>query len=117
MSWMDFKTAQAMKAQKMNEEARRQKLGSVQKGTSATSHIGVDSMSVSKALGMESNVRMCHNTDCHSNACLPCHAIALQVHPRKQQKASVVFRKARARSQRSVPMQWAFEQQWVWLLE
>ena len=47
---MDFKTAQAMKAQKVNEESRRQRLGSVQKGTSASSSVGFDSMSVQKAV-------------------------------------------------------------------
>lgn len=50
MSWMDFKTAQALKAQKVNEDSRRQRLGSVQKGTSAASSVGYDSLSVQKAV-------------------------------------------------------------------
>ena len=32
MSWMDFKTAQALKAQKLASEGRAQKNGAIQKG-------------------------------------------------------------------------------------
>ena len=50
MSWMDFKTAQAMKAQKMNEDSRRTKHGIAQKGTGEKPNVGVDSFQVKTAL-------------------------------------------------------------------
>lgn len=49
MSWMDFKTAQALKAQKLSSASLRTQNG-VQKGTGDAVHVGVESMSVQKAI-------------------------------------------------------------------
>eukprot|EP01117_Protostelium_nocturnum_P017813 TRINITY_DN7317_c0_g1_i1.p1 TRINITY_DN7317_c0_g1~~TRINITY_DN7317_c0_g1_i1.p1 ORF type:complete len:170 (+),score=58.09 TRINITY_DN7317_c0_g1_i1:36-545(+) len=51
MSWMDFKTAQAMKAQKLNENSKRSNIA-VQKGTGEKPTTSLDSISVKSALSV-----------------------------------------------------------------
>ena len=52
MSWMDFKTAQAMKAQKIASDARKQKNGDIQKAAGESKpQITTQSIGVKTAMG------------------------------------------------------------------